>query len=160
MPAEELSWDAPVALHAESRVPRDDEPARGFLLRVHSDPDCPSRLVPSAALVTRHYERLKSDAVCSACGTELIATASSNVIRRLLEAERTLNTLRDLALEGPMPREIVHCRALRFEAQSAVSVHPDAPELAGRVADLASEVGEALRAAMAAHDRRSSRPGR
>lgn len=53
-----------------------------------------------------------------------------------------------------MPREIVYCRAMRFEAQSAVSVHPAAPLLADRTADLAGDVAEALRAAMVAYDRR------
>ncbi len=53
-----------------------------------------------------------------------------------------------------MPREIVYCRAMRFEAQSAVNVHPAAPLLADRVADLAVDVAEALRAAMVAYDRR------
>lgn len=151
---EALSWDVPVALHAESRAPRDDEPARGFLLRLHTDPDCSARLVPGGTLVAKTYEQAKADAVCAECGTSLVASSSSSVVRRLREAERTLHKLRGTAADGPMPREVVHCRALRFEAETAVSVHPDAAALAARVADLASELGEYLRDAMASYDRR------
>jgi hypothetical protein len=151
--AEELSWDAPMALHAESRAPRDDEPARGFLLRLHTDPACPSRLVPGGALVAKRYETAKADALCTECATPLVADASSSVVRQLREAERTLLRLRSRAHEGPMPREMVQCRALRYEAETAVSIHPDAAALAQLVVELASEVVQELREAMAAYDR-------
>jgi hypothetical protein len=153
-PAEELSWDAAVRLHGESRAPRDDEPARGFLIRLHTDPACPARLVPDGTLVTKSYERAKAETVCPECGSALVARASSSVVRRLREAERTLHKLRGRAADGPMPRELVHCRALRFEAESVVSVHPDAAALATRVADLAGAVADSLRDAMARYDRR------
>ena len=152
--AEELSWDDLVPLHAESRAPRDDEPARGFLLRLHTDPTCASRLVPDGSLVGRKYESAKAEAMCGECTADLVAQSHSSVPRRLRDAERTLLNLQSRQHDGPMPKEIVHCRALRFEAESAVSVHPDVPETAARVADLASEVAEALREAMAAYDRR------
>ncbi|MGB8651686.1 MAG: hypothetical protein WCD35_13615 [Mycobacteriales bacterium] len=151
---EELSWDAPVALHAESRALREDEPARGFLLRLHSDPACTLRLVPEAPLVARRYDQAKADSICPACGHALVAVASSSVVRRLREAETTLTRLRARAGDGPMPREVVHCRALRYEAETMTSVHPDAAELAARVAALAGEVGEVLREVMIAYDRR------
>ena len=53
-----------------------------------------------------------------------------------------------------MPREVVYFRAMRFEAQGAVSVHPAVPLLADRGVDLTGAVAEALRAAMVAYDRR------
>lgn len=151
---EELSWDRPVRLHAESRAPLEDEAPRGFLLRLHTDPACPARLVPDGALVLRSYEQARADTICTACGVELVASSHSSVVGRLREAERTLHKLRGRSTEGPMPREIVHCRALRFEAETMVSTHPDAAELAVRVSELAGAVAEALRDAMAAYDRR------
>lgn len=151
---EELSWDRPTTFHAESRAPHDDEPARGFLLRLHSDSACLRQLAPDGLLVPKAYERTRADTVCGQCGTEAVAASSSSVVRRLRGAERALHRLRARAGDGPMPREVVYCRAMRFEAQSAVSVHPAAPLLADRVADLAGEVAEALRAAMVAYDRR------
>lgn len=152
-PAEELSWDAPVTLHAESRAPRDDEPARGFLLRMHTDPDCTSRLVPDGILVAKRYDQVKADQLCTECATPLVASSTSSVVRHLREAERTLHKLRGRASDGPMPREMVQCRAVRFEAESARSVHPDAAALAERVVALASEVADTLRDAMQAYDR-------
>jgi hypothetical protein len=149
---EELSWDAPIAFHAESRAPREDEPARGFLLRLHADPDCPSRLAPGNALVARRYEQAKADALCAECSGPVVATAHSSVVRRLREAERTLRALLAHSGDGPMPREIVHCRALRFEAEQARGVHPDVSDLAHRVADLAGEVAGVLKEALAAYD--------
>ena len=53
-----------------------------------------------------------------------------------------------------MPREVVYIRAMRFEAQGAVSVHPAVPLLADQGVDLTGAVAEALRAAMVAYDRR------
>jgi hypothetical protein len=151
---EELSWDAPVTAHAESRAPRDDEHGRGFLLRLHLDPACTARLVPGGLLVAKRYEQAKADSICLECGADLVAGSQSSVVRRLRDAERTLVRLQGRGGDEPMPREIVHCRALRFEAETAVSVHPDAAELAARVADLATRVSDALREAMAAYDRR------
>jgi hypothetical protein len=149
---EELSWDQSVALHAESRPPRDDEPSRGFLLRLHTDPQCTARLAPETLLVVRQYEQVKAESLCAECTTSLVPSSSSSVVRRLREAERTLQRMR--GRQDPMPREIVQCRALRFEAESAVSVHPDTAALAARVADLATEVSDALRDAMQSYDRR------
>jgi hypothetical protein len=149
---EELSWDRPVALHAESRAPRDDEPAKGFLLRLHIDPACTARLAPTTALVFREYDHVKAEALCAECALALVPQATSSVVRRLRDAERTLQRLRGRT--DPMPREVVQCRALRFEAESAVGVHPDVPGLAARVADLATEVGSALRDTLHSHDRR------
>lgn len=150
--AEELSWDAPVVFHAESRAPRDDEPARGFLLRLHADPGCTSRLAPDGPLVARRYEEAKADALCAECTGPVVAAAHSSVVRRLRDAERTLRGLLARSGEGPMPREIVHCRALRFEAEQARGVHPDVGDLALRVADLAGEVAGVLREALTAYD--------
>jgi hypothetical protein len=149
---EELSWDRPVGLHAESRAPRDDEPAKGFLLRLHTDPQCQARLSPATALLARRYEQVKAEALCQECASSLIPSSSSSVIRRLRDAERSLQRMRGRS--DPMPREVVQCRALRFEAESAVSVHPDTPALAARVADLATEISDALREAMQSYDRR------
>lgn len=151
--AEELSWDSPVAFHGESRAPRDDEPARGFLLRLHADPSCASRLVPDAPLIARRYESVRADQLCLDCATSLVASSASSVVRRLREAERTLLALRSRIGDGPMPREIVHCRALRFEAENTASLHPDARLIAVRVAALATDVADGLQAAMAAYDR-------
>ena len=154
----ELSWDHPTTFHAESRAPHDDEPARDFLLRLHSDPTCPLRLAPDGLLMPKDYERARADTVCGQCGTEAVAASSFSVVRRLREAERALQRLptclRARAGDGPMPREVVYSRAMRFEAQGAVSVHPAVPLLADRVVDLTDAVAEALRAAMVACDRR------
>ena len=152
-PGEELSWDAPQALHGESRAPRDDEPARGFLLRLHADPSCGSRLVPDAQLIARRYESVRADQLCHDCALGLVASSASSVVRRLREAERTLLGLRARIGDGPMPREIVHCRAIRFEAENTASLHPDARLIAVRVAALATNVADGLRDAMAAYDR-------
>jgi hypothetical protein len=149
---EELSWDGPVVLHGESRAPRDDEPARGFLLRLHLEPSCTFRLAPGTAVLTRRYEQVKADALCLECAGSLVASSTSSVVRRLREAERTLQRMR--GRQDPMPREVVQCRALRFEAESAVSIHPDTSALAVKVADLATEVSDALREAMQSYDRR------
>jgi hypothetical protein len=149
---EELSWDLPVALHAESRPPRDDEPRRGFLLRLHADPQCTARLAPETLLLLRQYDQVKAESLCQECATSLVPSSSSSVIRRLREAERTLQRMRGRT--DPMPREVVQCRALRFEAESAVSVHPDTAALATKVADLATEVSTALRDAMQNYDHR------
>ncbi len=78
----------------------------------------------------------------------LVASSHSSVVRQLREAERTLHRMRGRSTDGPMPREGVQCRAIRFEAENTVSIHPDARALADRVADLASEVMESLRNAM------------
>jgi hypothetical protein len=150
---EELSWDEPVRLHAESRAPRDDEPGRGFLLRLHADPACPARLVPEGLLVERRYAQARAEALCPTCTGGLLAAATSSVVHRLREAERTLLRLQAAAADGPMPREVVHCRALRYEAQTAVSAHPEAPEVAARVTALAGEVAALLVRAMTAYDR-------
>ena len=154
MPVEELSWDTPVLLHAESRPPKDDEPAKGFLLRLHTNPDCAARLAPDLVLLTRRYEQVKADALCRECAAAVVPTSVSSIVRHLREAERTLHRMRGKTADGPMPREMVQCRALRFEAESAISVHPDTPALAARVAGLAGEVMESLREAMQAYDRR------
>ncbi len=153
-PPEELYWDAQVALYAESRAPHDAEPCKGFLLRLHADSACIDRLAPDHPLVAKRYEQVRADTVCLACSEHLIATSSSSVVRRLRDAERTLHRMRGSASDVPMSKEVVHCRALRFEAESAVSVHPDAADLAARVADLATQVGYSLREAVAAYDRR------
>lgn len=154
VPPEELSWDSPVQLHAESRPPQDDEPAKGFLLRLHTDPACAARLAPDISMLARRYETVKADSLCLECASGVIPSAQSSVVRRLREAERTLHRMRGRSTDGPMPREMVQCRAVRFEAESAVSIHPDAAALASRVADLASEVSQSLRDAMASYDRR------
>lgn len=160
---EEPSWDHPTTFHAESRTPHDDEPARGFLLLLHSDPTCPLRLAPDGLLMPKDYERARADTVCGQCGTEAVAESSFSVVRRLREAERALHPYlptylpacaRGRAGDGPMPREVVYFRAMRFEAQGAVSVHPAVPLLADRGVDLTGAVAEALRAAMVAYDRR------
>lgn len=121
-------------------------------MRLHTDPDCTARLAPALAMLSRRYEQVKAEVLCAECATGLVPSASSSVIRRLREAERTLQRMRGRT--DPMPREVVQCRALRYEAESAVSVHPDTPTLAARVADLATEVGAALREAMQSYDRR------
>ncbi len=153
-PAEVLSWDTPVPLHAESRPPRDDEPAKGFLLRLHTDPACPSRLAPDLPLLAHRYDQAKAADLCTGCATTLIPAARSSVVRQLRDAEATLQRMRGRSADGPMPREMVQCRAIRFEAETAASVHPDAGALAVRVAALAGEVMAALREVMEAYDRR------
>ena len=150
---EELYWDEPVRFHAESRPPRDDEPARGFLLRLHLDPDCPARICPEQALVAKRYEQVKAPTLCPGCTEPLVATSRSSVVRRLLEAERTLTQLLGVAAQGPSPRESVHCRALRHEAETHRSIHPDAAEAAGRVVELAGTVADALREALVRYER-------
>jgi hypothetical protein len=153
-PAEELSWDTPIPLHAESRAPGDHEPATGFLFRLHADPACTARLAPQTQVVARRYDHAKAADLCEACTTAVIPTAQSSVVRHLRDAERTLQRMRSRASDGPMPREMVQCRAIRFEAESAVSLHPDAGALAARVAEFAGEVMESLREVMHAYDRR------
>lgn len=130
-------------LAGESRPPADGE--RGFVLRLHADPGCAVRLVPGARLVERSYEQARADDVCPACTAGVVASSSSSVVRRLRDAERTLRRLLASASDTPLPREIVHCRALRHEAAQARSVHPHVQALAAEVADLAGEVAEALR---------------
>lgn len=148
-PPEVLSWDEPVRLHGESVAPPEDAPARGFLLRLHADPACAQRLAPHANLVAKSYEDVRADTLCSACGLGLVPSSRSSVARRLREAERTLLDLRRRVGREPLPREVVHCVALRFEATSAVSLHPDVPLLAARVAALATGTAEALRESLA-----------
>lgn len=153
LPPEELAWDAPVVFHAESRA----GDGAGFLLRLHTDPACPLRLVPEGLLVSRRYDRARADALCPTCAAATVPTSTSTVVRRLRDAARTLDRLRAAASApgaGPMPREVVHVRALRYEAQHAVSVHPDAPRAAEAVVTLADEVAEALRHALTSYDRR------
>lgn len=150
---EELYWDEPVVFHAESRPPRDDEPARGFLLRLHLDPACAVRISPEHALVARRYEQVKAPTLCPVCTEPLVASSRSSVVRRMLEAERTLTQLLVVASQGPSPRESVHCRALRHEAETHRSVHPEAPETAARVIELAGTVADALREALVRYER-------
>lgn len=142
-PAELLSWDAPVVLAGESRPPAEHE--RGFVLRLHADPACPDRLVPGTRLVVRSYAQTRAAELCPSCREPAVRSASSSALRRLRDAERTLRRLQARAGDGPIPREIVHCRALRHEAESLESVHPDAPALAAEVVALAGTVAEQLR---------------
>ena len=151
-PPELLSWDRPVRLAGESRPRAHGQ--RGFVLRLHGDPDCPERLAPGTRLVGRGYEQARADDLCRACTAALVETSSSSVVRRLRDAERILRRLLATAHDAPVPREIVHCRALRYEAEQAVSVHPHVRALAAEVHDLAGEVAEALREGL----RRSMRP--
>ncbi len=144
-PPEELSWDPAVVLAGESRPPAPGE--RGFTLRLHADAACRNRLVPDTPLRPRSYEQARADALCPACSPPLVAQAMSSVLWRLRDAETTLRRLLD-TVEAPVPREIVHCRALRFEAERAVSVHPAVAPYAVEVAELATEVAEALRAGL------------
>jgi len=160
VPPEVLFWDAPVPLHGESLAPTDDTHARGFLLRLHADPACRVRLSPDTALVAKRYEEVRAEVLCMACALALVPASQSSVARRLREAERTLLGLRDHVDDEPMPREIVHCIALRYEASTATSVHPEVPELAALVAELATGTAEALRDALEAyHTRRSAASG-
>ena len=139
-------------MHAESRAPREDEPVKGFLLRLHLDPRCGCRLAPEHTLVAKRYEEAKADSLCPECSVTAVTSAHSSVVRRLREAERTLRLLQGGQIDGPMPREVVHCLALRHEAETATSVHPDATELAARVVGLATEVADRLRDAMRRYD--------
>ena len=154
----ELSWDHPTTFHAESRAPHDDEPARDFLLRLHSDPTCPLRLAPDGLLMPKDYERARADTVCGQCGTEAVAASSFSVVRRLREAERALQRLPTClpARKGGRRTDTPGGRLLPGDAlpQGAVSVHPAVPLLADRGVDLTGAVAEALRAAMVAYDRR------
>lgn len=150
---EELYWDDPVTFHAESRAPRDDEPARGFLLRLHLDPACSARISPEHVLVAKRYEQVKAPTMCPECTGPLVATSRSSVVRRLREAERTLTLLLAQASAGPMPRETVHCRALRHEAETHRSIHPEAPGAASTVIELAGTVADALREALVKYER-------
>ncbi|MCU1691134.1 MAG: hypothetical protein JWM64_225 [Frankiales bacterium] len=140
---EVLSWDPPETLTGESRPPVGVQ--KGFLLRLHADPRCPVRLVPGGRTVARSYDQARVADLCPACTGEVVARSSSTVLARLRDAERTLRRLLVTAHTAPVPREIVHCRALRFEAEQAVSAHPAVAPLAAEVAVLAGEVAEALR---------------
>ena len=151
LPPEELSWDDPVVVSAESRA----SDGGGFLLRLHVDGQCPLRLVPDGLLVARRVASARADALCPTCAGGLVARSTSSVVLRLRESARVLDRLRARAADaGPMPREVVHVRALRYEAEACVSVHPDAERARAAVLDLAAEVADALRRAMAAYDRR------
>jgi hypothetical protein len=151
LPPEELSWDDPVAVSAESRA----SDGGGFLLRLHLDPRCPTRLVPDGLLVARRVPTARADALCPTCATSLVAGSRSSVVLRLRESARVLDRLRARAADsGPMPREVVHVRALRYEAETCASVHPDVDRARAAVLDLAAEVTELLRRAMASYDRR------
>lgn len=150
---EVLSWDSPVVLSGESRPPAAGE--RGFVLRLHGDASCPERLAPGARLVPRAYEQVRADALCATCTSGVVASSSSSLVRRLRDSESTLRRLLATAYDSPVPRSVVHCRALRYEAEQAVSVHPQVQALAAEVADLAGEVAEALREGL----RRAFRPG-
>lgn len=142
-PPEELSWEPAVTLVGESRAPAPGE--RGFVLRLHADAACTARLTPGASLRPREYEQARADALCPQCTADVVARSTSSLLRRLRDAERTLRRLLASAREAPVPREIVHCRALRYEAEQARSVHPQVMAYAAEVAGLASEVAEALR---------------
>ena len=157
---EELFWDYPVTFHAESRAPRDDEPARGFLLRLHVDPRCSARISPEQVLFAKRFEQAKAPTLCPECSGVVVGSSHSSVVRRLKEAERTLQHLLTQAAKGPMPRETVYCRALRHEAETTVSIHPDAEQAAATVIELAGSVAETLREALASFERVVSRPGR
>lgn len=153
---EVLTWDREVVLSGESRPPVDGE--RGFVLRLHADPGCPERLAPQTRLVARGYEQVRAEALCPRCTADVVAVSASSVLRRLRDADRTLRRLLATAREAPVPREIVHCRALRYEAEQAVSVHPQVRAAAADVAELAGEVAEALREGLREGLRTSLRP--
>lgn len=142
-PPEQLSWEPAVTLAGESRPPASGE--RGFVLRLHADTSCPDRLAPGTPLRSRAYDQVRADALCPGCTRAVVVASSSSVLRRLRDAERTLRRLLATAHDAPVPKEIVHCRALRYEAEQAQSVHPDVLAYAAEVADLAGEVMEALR---------------
>ena len=140
---EELSWDRPTTFHAKSRTPHDDEPARDFLLRLHSDPTCPLRLTPDGLLMPKDYERARADTVCgqTETETEAVAASSSSVVRRLREGGRLLP---GDALRGPGRGE--------HRPDGTAARRPGGrPDRCGR---RGSACGEALRAAMVACDRR------
>jgi hypothetical protein len=151
-----LSWDVPVRLHGESLAPPADARARGFLLRLHADPDCTFRLTPHVGLVAKEYDEARAETLCNACTADLVPESQSSVARRLREAERTLMALRERVGKEPLPREVVHCVALRYEATTATSVHPEVPLLAARVAALATGTADALRDSLAAFYARPS----
>lgn len=142
-PPEVLSWEQPVGLFGESRPPVGGR--HGFLLRLHLDPDCPHRLVPAVRLLPRSCPEARAEELCTLCTSAVVASSSSSVLRRLRDAEHTLRRLLATADDAPVPREIVHCRALRYEAEQAVSLHPQVPQLAAEVVVLAGEVAETLR---------------
>lgn len=142
-PAEELTWADPVVLAGESRPPRGLE--RAFVLRLHGTRRCRERIAPGTHFVDRSYDVVRADTLCPACTSDVVASSTSSVLRRLRDAEQVLLRLRASAATAPVPREIVHCRALRYEAESAVSVHPAVPGRAAEVAALAGEVAEAIR---------------
>ncbi len=149
---EELFWDEPVTVHAESR-PATEQEGKGFLLRLHTQPACENRLAPGSRLFAKRYDTARSEALCRACGSDLVAASHSSVVRHLRDAERVLEALKERAHVEPMPREIVHCRALRHEAECAASIHPDTAELVERVIGLAGEVADALRSTLSAYER-------
>lgn len=150
---EELYWDDPVTVHAESR-PATDQEGRGFLLRLHTDDACTNRLAPGSKLFAKTYDTARSEALCRTCAADLVAQSHSSVVRHLRDAERVLQSLKARAHGEPMPREIVHCRALRHEAECVASIHPMTAELVERVIGLAGEVADALRSTLAAYDQR------
>ena len=141
-PPEVLFWDDAVLLSGESRLPAAGE--RGHVVRLHADAGCGARLAPATPLVPRRTREARADALCRLCTPEVVRTSSSSVLRRLRDAEHTLRTLLQ-TVDDPVPREVVHCRALRHEAEHAASVHPEVQALAVDVALLAGEVAEALR---------------
>lgn len=138
-----LSWSPPEPLTGESRPPVGVQ--KGFLQRLHADPSCRDRLVPGGHTATRTYEQVRAADLCPTCTAEVVARSSSSVLARLRDAERLLRRLLETAHTDPVPREVVHCRALRFEAEQSVSLHPEVPPLALHVAALAGETAEALR---------------
>lgn len=141
-PPEVLFWYDAVLLSGESRPPAAGE--RGHVVRLHADAGCTARLAPGTTLVSRRTREARADALCRLCTSEIVLTSSSSVLRRLRDAEHVLRALLQ-TVGDPVPREIVHCRALRHEAEHAASVHPDVQALAGDVAQLAGEVAEELR---------------
>ena len=141
-PPEVLFWDDAVLLCGESRLPAAGE--RGHVVRLHADAGCPARLAPGTALVSRRTREARADALCHRCTHALVLASSSSVLRRLRDAEHTLRALLQ-TVGDPVPREVVHCRALRHEAEHTASVHPDVQALAVDVALLAGDVAEALR---------------
>ncbi len=138
-----LSWETAETFTGESRPPVGVQ--KGFLLRLHADPRCRDRLVPGGHTVARRYDQVRAADLCPTCTAEVVARSTSSVLARLRDAERLLRKLLMTAHTSPVPREIVHCRALRFEAEQSVSVHPQAAALAEAVAALAGETAEALR---------------
>lgn len=141
-PPEVLFWDDAVLLSGESRPPAAGE--RGHVVRLHADDGCPARLSPGATLVSRSTREARADALCRLCTHEVVLLSTSSVLRRLRDAEHVLRGLLQ-TVGDPVPREIVHCRALRHEAEHAASVHPQVQALAVDVALLASQVADELR---------------